>query len=206
MHAHDFGGLDQSRIGNVATPTEVGEGAVIAKRDGAVFQVLDQLRLVRVVGVLGQGLGLRHRAQLEFGLLTGEFEHLLFNFLKVTLAKGLALKVDIVVKARFDGGANGQKGIRVKVEDGLRQNVRTGVPKRLFSFGLIPGKEDQAARGGQGIVEFHRAAFPFGGQCVLSETTGNRFGHLHGSGSRGVRTDRTVRQCDFNHGFGTNEV
>ncbi len=126
----------------MAPAAEIGEGAVVAEGNGAVFQILDQLRLVGVIGVFGQGIGLGHGAQLEFGLFAGKFKHLLLNFLKVTLAKSLPLEVHIVVESVLNGRANRQEGVGVKVKNGLRQNVRAGVPESRLPLGLVPGEED----------------------------------------------------------------
>ncbi len=204
-HVHDFGRLDVARIWDVSASAEVGEVRVVAERNGAVFEVLDQFRFERIPRVGSQCFGLGYGAHAEFRFFARKLEHLLFNLGKVALAKGFAAEVDVVVEAGFDGRTNGQVRVGVEVKDGLRQNVRRGVPKRGFAFRLVPGEEYEGSAVGQGLIQFYGLPVPFGGKGILGESAANGFGHLHGGGSGGIRTDRAVGEGNVNHGFATSE-
>jgi hypothetical protein len=65
------------------------------------------------------------------------------------------LEIHIVVKAIFYGWTDGQQSVGVEVKDGLRKQMRTGVPEGLLAFIAIPGVKNQVAIARKGIVNLN---------------------------------------------------
>ncbi len=141
-HRRQFDGLDVARVGDVRTAAEVREGAVGVERDGAVLEVRDQLDLV-LVALLGEGrerLGFRNLAAHEFFFVAGELLHLLFDGRQIGL-RDRRRRVDVVVEAVLDGGADAELDARVERFERLGQQVRRGVPEGVLAFGVVPFEE-----------------------------------------------------------------
>ena len=132
-------GLDIARIGNVRSAAEVRERTVRIEGDGAVLEVRDELDLV-LVALLGeglQGLGLGYFATHERLLVAGELLHLLFDARKVGFGDRRR-RIDVVVEAVFDGGADAELDARVEGLEGLGQQVRRGVPEGVLALVVVP--------------------------------------------------------------------
>ncbi len=138
-HRRELDGLDIPRVGDVGTAAEVRERAVGVERDGAVLQVGDQLHLV-LVALGGEGLqrlGFRHLAADELLLVARELLHLLFDGRQVGLGDRRR-RIDIVVEAVLDGGADAELDARVERLERFGQQVRRGVPEGVLALGVVP--------------------------------------------------------------------
>ena len=125
--------LDAAGGVHMGTGAQIHELTLLVEGDvGIGGQIVDQLHLIRL-------FLLRHELQ---GLLTGQLKALQFQLFLADLAHlGLDLRqvvggkgkgrVQIVVKAVVDAGADGQLHLRPQALHGLGQNVGTGMPVRL---------------------------------------------------------------------------
>ncbi len=192
----------------MAPAAQVREVAVVAEGDGAVFQVLNQFRFKRIVGVRLQGLLLGDGTHLEGCLFAGALQKTLFNVGPIGLAKVDAAEVNVVVKTAFNGRANGQVDGGVEVRNGLGHDVGRRVPEGGFAFCVFPGEEAQSAVAGQRVVQFNRAVVPTSRQRILGQSPGNALRYLKSRSSGFVRALGTVGKSNLDHkkGFGTKEV
>ena len=115
------------------TGAQVGKLTLLVEGDvGVLRQVVDQLHLVGLLLLLHilDGLGAGQLEALQLQLLLADLAHLRLDLRQVVGGKGKR-RIQIVVKAVVDAGADGQLHLRPQPLHGLRQNVGTGVPVRL---------------------------------------------------------------------------
>ena len=122
------------------TGAQVGELALAVEgNDGVLRQIVDQLDLVRLLGLFHErnGLGAGQLKALELQLFLADLAHFLLDGFKVVGREGV-LAVDVVIEALFDRGADGELRARVQAADRLRHDVRAGMMVRFAVFGIFP--------------------------------------------------------------------
>ena len=145
-HAHEFGVFEFSGGGDVRPGAQVDELALPVKADDRVLrQVADELHLVWLAQLfhIGNGLFPRQLKPLEREVLPGNLFHFLFDGRQVVRGKRLR-RVKVVVKAVFNGRADGQLDLWVETLDRLREHVRSGVAVRPAA--VFVGKGEEADR------------------------------------------------------------
>ena len=134
--------LDAAGGVEVRAGAEVGEFALTVERDVCIFgQILNQLDLIRLFLLFHKldGFVARQLKELELQLFLADLAHLGFQFRQHLRREG-ERRVEVIVEAVVDGRADGQLHLRVQPLDGLRQDVRTGVPVRLAVLFVFKGK------------------------------------------------------------------
>ena len=117
----------------MGTGAQVHELSLLIEGDvGVGGQVVDQLHLVGLFLLLHEldGLGAGQLEALQLQLLLADLPHLCLDLRQVVGGKGKG-RVQIVIKAVVDAGADGQLHLRVQALDGLGQDVGAGVPVGL---------------------------------------------------------------------------
>ena len=134
--------LDASGGVQMRTGTEVCELALGVERNVRVNrQIVDQLDLVRLVLFFHilDGFLARQLKALELELFLADLAHLGFQLFH-DLGREGKRRVEVIIEAVVDRRADGQLDLRMQPLDGLRQNVRTGVPVG-FAIGLVFKRE-----------------------------------------------------------------
>ena len=107
---------------------------------GVGRQVVDQLHLVGLLPLLHvlQGLLPGQLKALQLQLLLADLAHFALDLGQVLGGEGKG-RVQIVIKTVFDGRADGQLHLGPQALDGLRHDVRAGVPVSLAVFLVFKG-------------------------------------------------------------------
>ena len=132
--------LDTAGGIKMRTGAQVGELALAVEgNEGVLRQIVDQLDLVRLLGLFHKrnGLGAGQLKALELQLFLADLAHFLLDGFKVVGREGV-LAVDVVIEALFDRGADGKLRARVQAADRLRHDVRAGMMVRFTVFGIFP--------------------------------------------------------------------
>ena len=126
----------------VGARAQVGEVALLIEGDDRVLgQVVDKLHLVGLALLLHEleGLGPGQLKALQLQLLLADLAHLGLQLGELILGEGLG-GVEVVVKAVFNCGADGQLHLGVEPLHGLGQDVAGGVPVGLAVLRVFKGK------------------------------------------------------------------
>ena len=75
-------------------------------------------------------------------------------------------QVHVVIKAVFDGRADGQLHTGVQGFEGLGHEVGRGVPVGLLAGSVVPGQNLDGGIGGKGAVQVAGFAVDFNGQGI----------------------------------------
>ena len=122
--------LDAAGGIQVGTGAQVHELSLLIEGDvGVGGQVVDQLHLVGLLPIFHvlQGLLPGQLKALQLQLLLADLAHFALDLGQVLGGEGKG-RVQIVIKAVFDGRADGQLHLRMQALDGLGQDVGAGVP------------------------------------------------------------------------------
>ena len=145
VRACDGGELERLallRVEHVRPGAEVGELALLVEADdGVLGEVLDKLDLVVLVPLLHEldRFGPRKGEGLEFEVLLHDLLHLGLDLGQVVCSEA-AFAVHVVVESVADRGTDGQFGLGPEPFDGLREDVRGGVPQHGEAvLGLLHG-------------------------------------------------------------------
>ena len=148
----------------MGTGAQVGELALLVEGDGSILrQILDQFHLIRLALLLHElnGFLAGQLEALQLQLLLADLPHLGLDLGHVLRGKGKGC-VHIVVPALLDGGADGQLHLGPQALDGLRHDVRAGVPVSLAVFLIFKAEFLDFLR--HSNVSFPAAVFPPLGQ------------------------------------------
>ena len=121
----DLDSFDGGCGGDVRATTEVGKASLGIGCDGAVLKLGDELALVFLASVAEE---LHSVLLLDVGtdyglLLTGEFEHFLFDFSEIGRCDGVFSRVDIVVEAVLYGGTYAEFHAGIQFLEGFSKKV-----------------------------------------------------------------------------------
>ena len=120
----------------MGTGAQVGELALLIEGDmGILRQILNELHLVGLALFLHELDGLRpgQLKALQLQLLLADLPHLSLDLGHVLRSKGEG-RVHIVIPALLDGRADSQLHLRPQALNGLRHDVRAGMPVGLAIF------------------------------------------------------------------------
>ena len=148
----------------MGTGAQVGELALLVEGDGSILrQILDQLHLIRLALLLHElnGFLAGQLKALQLQLLLADLPHLGLDLGHVLRGKGKGC-IHIVIPALLDGGADGQLHLGPQALDGLRHDVRAGVPVGLAVFLIFKAEFLDFLR--HSNVSFPAAVFPPLGQ------------------------------------------
>ena len=153
--AGNLGGLDGAGVGQVRATAKVGEVALGVGGDVAVLKLADELALVCLAAVAEhlQGVGLADVLAHDGLLLAGELEHALLYFGKIGVGELVLARVDVIVEAVFDGGADAELHAGVKLLQGFGQQVGRRVPEGVLAFGVVPFEELKGGVLGDGAAK-----------------------------------------------------
>ena len=131
--------LDPAGGVQMGAGAQIGELALLVEGDvGVLRQIMDQLHLVGLALLLHEldGLFPGQLEPLQLQLLLADLPHLCLDLLQVLRREGEG-GVQVVVPALVDGGADGQLHLGPQALDGLRHDVRAGVPVGLAVLGIF---------------------------------------------------------------------
>ena len=113
--------FDQFGVAQMRAAAKVGKGTIFIIRNGSVFQLADQLALVRISFLLEilQGIGLGDLDALEVLLLAGQLQHLLLDCGQVGIRNLRAIQVHIIVESVFNGRSDTEFYTRIEGLEGL---------------------------------------------------------------------------------------
>ena len=116
--------------------------------NGVLRQIVDQLHLVGLLLLLHEldGFLTGQLEALQLQLLLADLPHLGFDLRQVFGGKGKG-RVQIVIEAVVDAGADGQLHLRVQALHGLGQNVGAGMPVGLAVLLVFKGVDVFFAHG-----------------------------------------------------------
>ena len=202
-NAHEPAVFDPARGGHVGSRTEVHKLALTVEADDRILRkIADELDLVGLALFLHEADGFLpgQLKALEREILLRDLFHLLFDLFQIVLGKGLR-RVKIVVKAVFNGRADGQLDLRIQALDRLRQQVGGGVPVGPAAVLVGKGVELQrvvARHGAEGV-----AVYPVdgAGQCGLGKAGADGLGHGQRRYAVVKRAAAAVRECDEHAAF-----
>src|SRR5450830_461910 len=193
--------------GQVRPAAEVDEVALGVDADGLLAgEVLDELDLERLVRARagrtgcarrpedGQRLGARQLGARHRQVLAHDPGHLLLDTPEVGVGDGLG-GLEVVVEAVLDGGADGVLRAREQAQDGLRHDVRRGVPQHVDGFGVIALERDDV----DAVAVVQR-----GGDVDEAGDVG-RGGGGHTARDGGFRQSRADRRRRIEHGRAVGE-
>ena len=125
--------LDAAGGVHVGSGAQVHELALLVEGDvGVLGQIVDEFHLVGLFLFLHvlDGLGAGQLEALQLQLLFTDLTHFSLDLAQVVLGESEG-RVQVVIKAVVDAGADGQLHLRVQALDSLGQNVGAGVPVGL---------------------------------------------------------------------------
>ena len=134
--------LDAAGRVEVRAGAEIGKLALRVERDVRVKRkIVDELDLVGLVLLFHilDGFLARQLKALKLQLFLADLAHLRLELFHDLRRKGKR-RVEVIIEAVVDRRADGQLDLRMQPLDGLRQNVRTGVPVG-FAIGLVFKRE-----------------------------------------------------------------
>ena len=114
---------------------------MVAKGNGTVIKIFDEFHLIFIslLFIIGEGISFGNTSHIVIVFAACDFQCLLFNFRKIFLGNGLVSKINIIIKTVLNGRPYGKFYTRIKLFQCLCHDVRSGVPKRLFSLIIVPG-------------------------------------------------------------------
>ena len=119
--------------------------------------LFNQFHLIFLVFFFHQGNRVRgvQFKTLKRKVLLDDFLHFLFNGFHIVRRES-AREVEVVIKPVFNCRADGEPRFGEEVFHSLRHNVRSRVPVRLFSFGVVKRQNLQFTVTGYGGAQIHR--------------------------------------------------
>src|SRR5262245_58175451 len=204
--AQELEGADAAGVRDVRTAAEVDEFAlpIEAERWILLQIVVDLFDFVALAQVFHERprLGGWPLEELErLGVLDDLF-HLLFDAREIVLADG-SRRIDVVVEAIFQRGAERQLHAGKEAHDGPRHDMRAAMAQHGERFGIflrqnLEGNFAVACR--QFAVEIDDRAVDLGGDGGLSQTLTDAFRDIARPGSLGDLLGRAVGQTKGDHG------
>ena len=193
--------FDQFGVAQMRAAAKVGKGTIFIIRNGSVFQLADQLALVRISFLLEilQGIGLGDFDAFEVLLFAGQLQHLLLNCSQVGIRNLRAIQVHIIVESVFNGRSDTEFYTRIEGLEGLCHQVGGGVPEHPAPFFIVPLKKLDSSiflnRTGQVIYGFIYLGSKYLGRQARADTHRNVIrGHALLEG-----LDTAIRKCNVNH-------
>ena len=154
---------------------EVGEVTHFIKRYLRVLrQIVYKLDLVRLVFHKFERLGARERVSFELRVFFDDFFHLRLDLFE-NVGSERRVAVEIVVKAVFDSGTDGQLRVRVKALDRRREHVRRSVAERVRAALVLKREESDLVAVLYDCREVARFAVDLGGDNVARELDAGGF-------------------------------
>src|SRR5450759_1683889 len=205
----ELAGAGQVRA--AAEVDEVALGVDADRRDPAALslgggdQILDELDLEGLVRARagrtgcarrpedGQRLGARQLGARHRQVLAHDPGHLLLDAPEVGVGDGLG-ELEVVVEAILDGRADGVLGAGDQAQDGLRHDVRRGVPQHVDGVGVVALERDDV----DAVASVQR-----GGDLDEAGDAGRGGGHAARDG--GFRQSRADRRRRIDHGRAVGE-
>ena len=192
--------LDAPGGGNVRAAAEIYEfsgGVKRHQRLGGLF--LDQLAfelLVRFAVDLDR-VELGDEFALVGNVLRGDLAHLRFDFREVFGRERLVAH-EFVEKSVFDGRADAEFHIWVKLQDSGGEEMRGRVAENLERVGVLRGEDREIYAVVERARKVNQLAVNPGDERVLGEARPDLRGDLRGGGAAGHFAGRAVRQRDLN--------
>ena len=181
--------------------TEVGEVTLtvqaehFARRDG-----FDDLGLVGFANRLevSNGFIARQLVALDRNIRLGQLGHFLFDGGQIVRGER-ALVAEVVVKAVFDGRADGHLRIGEQRLDRVRQQVGAGVANDVQAVGVAFGDNHQVGVVFNQMAGVHQLAVHFAGQGGAGQAGANRGGHACHGDRLFKGADGTIGQSNVRH-------
>ena len=200
-HLHKLEDLKPARARNVRTAAQVGEVALTVKRnDFAGGNFADDFSLVVFADALEvvDGFVARQRVALDRNVLLHEFLHAGFDFFKIFGREG-ALKLEVIVKAIFDGRSDRYFGRRIELLDSLRHQVRGRVADQCERFGILRRDDGNLGILFDKVREIDELVVDLAGQSGLGKARTDRCGNIAHRKRCFVLANGTVGQSDGKH-------
>src|SRR5215213_4772302 len=170
-------GPEPSRARHVRATAEVEELALAVDRDIAVFEVADNLPLVRVVLVQLLGLGFGNLFPFYGEIPPDHLTHLLLDAWQVFVGDP-AVDLKVVIEAILYWWTYGQLAARVELHNGLCHRVRRRVSQHLKPLGGVSGNHLEIPPSVQRSVEIYQLAVQLCDHGVAGETLTDFLRHV----------------------------
>ena len=119
---------------------EVGKGTLRIGRDGAVFELTDELYLILFAPIAKhfKGIGLGDIVPHNILFAGGQFQHLGFDGGKIALLYGRLARVDIVIESILNSGTDTKLDTGIELLQGFGHEVCRTVPESVLALGIVP--------------------------------------------------------------------
>ena len=184
---------------DVRAAAKVDEVLLLVAREAALGNARDDLDLQRVVlrREDRDGLGLRHLPADDDVVLDHDLLHLGLDLLEVLGREGTA-RIEIVVEAVLDRGADPDLDAREEALDRVRAEMRRRVPIELERVRMLRRHDLEPARRHEGAGNVEHGAVQLDAECVLCEPGADRLGDGTAGGPLRNLLDLPVRQRQAN--------
>src|ERR687890_152725 len=162
---------------HVRTDAEVVELALTVDRDVAVFEVADDLKLVRVVLVQLLGLGLRDLLAFDREVPGSYLTHPLLDAWQICV-RNPAGNVDIVVETVLHRRAYRELAPRIQLQNGLGHRVRRRVPQDVEPVWRVLGHDLEVSSAIYRSVEVYQLAIQLRDHGIAGEARPDLLGHV----------------------------
>ncbi len=196
-------GLDGAEIHQVRTAAQVGERAAVVEAYFAVVQLADALQLV-LVALLGEevdGLGLAHLAARDGRLGLHQLHHLLLNLGEIFTRYLIVHKIDIVVEAVLDGGAETELDAGIELLQSRGQQVGRGVPEGFLALLVVPRQQLDGSVLVDRTIQFNHLVVDLGREHIACQAFADAFGNLKWRYAGFILADRAVGKRYIYHIF-----
>ena len=166
--------------------------------DGILRQVADELHLVGLAEFfhVGDSFCAGQLKALEREVFLFDLHKLFLDGLKVSEGEGFR-RVEIVIEAVVDRGADGELHIRVQALYGLRQHVGSGVAVCPAAAFVCKGEQLERAILCDRLERIGARSVDLAGDGRLAQAGADGFGHVKGRYAFVVFADGAVRKRDL---------
>ena len=200
--AEHLEGLDGRGGHEVRTATQIRESALGVGRDVTVFQVGNELVLIRLPLVAEelQRIALGDVATHKGLLALHQLHHLLFDVGEDRLADHHALSGhDVVVESVFNGRTDTELSAGIELLQGLGHKVGGSVPEGVLALFVLPLVKLDGGIFRDGAVQFHRLTVHAASQHILSQSAADALCNLQTRHTGSVFTHAAVGKSNLNH-------
>ena len=202
-NGHHFHGFDLFRGGQMRPGAEIEKTALLISADFSVFgQIVDEFHFILFAAFfkIFQRFFSGNDFFRKLTALGGETDHFLFDGFKIVFAEGV-LRIEIVVKTVFDGGADPEFRTGEKILHRFGQQMGAAVTEHIFPFVIVPGENFQRDIMVKNGIQIHDFAVHFAGEGVFGQFVADAVGHVKNGYTVFITTAVAVGECNCNAHF-----
>ena len=200
-HLHELEDLEFARARYVRSAAQIREVSLTVKRNNfSCRNFADNFSLVVLADALEicNGFIARQRIALERNVLFHKFLHSSFDLFEIFGREG-ALKLEVVVKAIFNGRSDRHFSRRVKLLDSLSHQVRSRVTNQLKSFGVLCRDDGNVGIRLNNVRQIDELVVNLAGKSSLGKAGTDRCSNVTHRERSFVLANGTVGQSDGKH-------